>query len=80
MNGHSDSRPSQAVTALPIEFEALRPAPQLLPGESLDHYQALQAAIFQDIAPRSAIEWLLAIDSPNYLGRCNGIECCDTGF
>lgn len=30
--------------------------------KSLDQYRALQAVIFQDIAPRSAIEWLLAID------------------
>ncbi|WP_409192508.1 hypothetical protein [Bradyrhizobium sp. RDM4] len=34
----------------------------LLPGETLAHYQALRQAIFADIAPRSAIEWLLAVD------------------
>ncbi|RZN05386.1 hypothetical protein CWO91_30410 [Bradyrhizobium genosp. SA-3] len=49
-------------TALPVEFEALAPPPLLLPGEHLDHYQALRQAIFADLAPRSAIEWLLAID------------------
>ncbi|WP_439374568.1 hypothetical protein [Bradyrhizobium sp. DASA03120] len=49
-------------TALPVEFEALVPPPLLLPGESLEHYQALRQAIFADLAPRSAIEWLLAID------------------
>ena len=47
---------------LPIEFEALAPPPPLLPGERLDHYHALRQAIFADLAPRSAIEWLLAID------------------
>ncbi|MGY3343515.1 hypothetical protein ACVWYK_002284 [Bradyrhizobium sp. USDA 4470] len=49
-------------TALPVEFEALAPPPLLLPGESLEHYKALRQAIFADLAPRSAIEWLLAID------------------
>ncbi|BBO03834.1 MULTISPECIES: hypothetical protein [Bradyrhizobium] len=49
-------------TALPVELEALAPPPLLLPGEQLEHYQALQQAIFADLAPRSAIEWLLAID------------------
>lgn len=49
-------------TAPPVEFEALAPPPLLLPGESLEHYQVLRQAIFADLAPRSAIEWLLAID------------------
>ena len=40
----------------------LAPPPLLLPGESLDHYQALRHAIFADLAPRSAIAWLIAID------------------
>lgn len=62
MNGPFDNRQPQTITILPAEFKALNPPPQLLPGESLDHYHALQAAIFQDIAPRSAIEWLIAID------------------
>jgi hypothetical protein len=51
-----------SVSAMPVEFEALSPPPLLLPGESLDHYHALRQAIFTDLAPRSAIEWLLAID------------------
>ena len=34
----------------------------MLPGERLDHYHALRQAIFAGLAPRSAIEWLLAID------------------
>ncbi|WP_456705190.1 hypothetical protein [Bradyrhizobium sp. USDA 4449] len=56
--------PSRQVTAtaLPVEFEALAPPPLLLPGESLEHYELLRQAIFADLAPRSAIEWLLAID------------------
>ncbi|MCK1740390.1 hypothetical protein IVA80_05795 [Bradyrhizobium sp. 139] len=52
MNGPFDCRQPQIVTAVPIDPHS----------ESLDQYRALQAAIFQDIAPRSAIEWLLAID------------------
>lgn len=47
---------------MPSQFEALCPPPQLLPGENIDHYHAVQAAIFRDIEPQSAIEWLLAID------------------
>ncbi|MGY4291878.1 hypothetical protein ACVWXO_011144 [Bradyrhizobium sp. LM2.7] len=62
MSAPFESGQPQTVTDVPIEFDALYPAPQLLPGESLDHYRALQAAIFQDIAPQSAIEWLLAMD------------------
>lgn len=62
MNGLFQATRELAVTALPVEFEALAPPPQLLPGEHLDHYQTLRQAIFADLAPRSAIEWLLAID------------------
>ncbi|MGY3238683.1 MULTISPECIES: hypothetical protein [unclassified Bradyrhizobium] len=54
--------PSHQCTALPVEFEALAPPPLLLPGESLEHYELLRQAIFADLAPRSVIEWLLAID------------------
>lgn len=50
------------IAAVPPEFEVLCPLPQLLPGESIEQYHALQSIIFQDIAPRSAVEWLLAID------------------
>ena len=60
MNG--PFQPAQQLAALPAEFEVLAPPPLLLPGESLEHYQRLQQAIFADLAPRSAIEWLLVID------------------
>ncbi|MGY3549428.1 MULTISPECIES: hypothetical protein [unclassified Bradyrhizobium] len=62
MNGLLQTTSGLTVTALPVEFEALAPPPLLLPGEHLDHYQALRQRIFADLAPRSAIEWLLAID------------------
>lgn len=62
MNGLFQTARELTVTALPVEFEALAPPPLLLPGEHLEHYQALRQAIFADLAPRSAIEWLLAID------------------
>lgn len=62
MNGLFQATRELIVTALPVEFEALAPPPLLLPGKQLDHYQALRQAIFADLAPRSAIEWLLAID------------------
>ncbi|WP_369722547.1 hypothetical protein AB8Z38_00370 [Bradyrhizobium sp. LLZ17] len=62
MNGPFPTARPLTATALPIEFEALAAPPLLLPGESLEHYQMLRHAIFADLAPRSAIEWLLAID------------------
>ncbi|WP_342710764.1 hypothetical protein AAFG13_00235 [Bradyrhizobium sp. B124] len=51
-----------ATTTLPVALEVFAPPPLLLPGERLDHYHALRAAIFADLAPHSAVEWLLAID------------------
>ncbi|GEC55731.1 hypothetical protein ABIF38_007529 [Bradyrhizobium japonicum] len=62
MNGPVPAARQLAVAALPLELEALIPAPLLLPGESLEAYHALQQAVFADIAPRSALEWLLTID------------------
>lgn len=62
MNADLDRLQTHTVTALPTEIEAMRPPPQLLPGESIDHYHGLQAAVLRDINPRSAIEWLLAFD------------------
>ncbi|WP_245324611.1 hypothetical protein [Bradyrhizobium sp. AT1] len=62
MNGPLNLRQPQLTSVLPTQFEALCPPPQLLPGESIDHYQAIQAVIFRDLDPQSAIEWLLAID------------------
>lgn len=40
----------------------LHPPPLLLLGESLEHYQMLREAIFADLGPSSAVEWLLAMD------------------
>jgi len=62
MNGLFQTAHELAVTTLPVEFEALAPPPLLLAGEHLDHYLALRQTIFADLAPRSAIEWLLALD------------------
>ncbi|MCP3459189.1 hypothetical protein [Bradyrhizobium sp. CCGUVB23] len=62
MNGPFQTEQQLTAAVLPVEFEVLSPPPLLLPGEHLDHYQALRQAIFADLAPRSAIEWLLAID------------------
>lgn len=62
MNGPVDLRKPHPASILPPQYEALCPPPQLLPGENIDHYKALQAAIFRDLDPKSAIEWLLAID------------------
>lgn len=62
MNSTVDLRKPHPASVLPPQFEALCPPPQLLPGENIDHYQALQAVIFRDLDPQSAVEWLLAID------------------
>ncbi|EIG56967.1 MULTISPECIES: hypothetical protein [unclassified Bradyrhizobium] len=62
MNGSFQTADQLTATALPAEFEVLAPPPLLLPGETLAHYQALRQAIFADLAPRSAVEWLLAVD------------------
>lgn len=62
MNGPVNLPQPQSGSLLPPQFAALCPTPQLLPGENIDHYLALQAVIFRDLDPRSAIEWLLAID------------------
>ena len=62
MNAPFHTTQQLAVVTLPTEFESLAPPPLLLPGEKLEQYQMLRQAIFVDIAPRSAIEWLLAID------------------
>lgn len=60
MNGPVPAAHQLAVAAL--QLEALIPAPLLLPGESLEAYHLLRQAVFADIAPRSALEWLRAID------------------
>ncbi|WP_245477227.1 hypothetical protein [Bradyrhizobium guangzhouense] len=62
MNGPVETSQALAAGLVPVEFQALCPPPQLLPGESQAHYSALQAAVFRDLAPQSAIEWLFAID------------------
>lgn len=71
MNGLFQTAHELAVTALPVELEALAPPPLLLPGEDLGHYLALRQAIFANLAPRSAIEWLLAIDVAERSWRFN---------
>ena len=58
MNGPFQTAQQLTATVLPAEFEVLAPPPLLLPGENLERYHALRQAIFADLAPRSAIEWL----------------------
>lgn len=62
MNGPVNLPQPQSASLLQPQFAALCPTPQLLPRENIEHYLALQAVIFRDLDPRSAIEWLLAID------------------
>lgn len=53
---------SPTLSNLPAEFASLSVSPLMLPGESLEKYELMRQAIFADLAPRTAIEWLLAID------------------
>ena len=62
MNGPFESSQAQTAVLLPVEFQVLCLPPQLLPGEHQSDYDALQTAIFCDLQPQSAVEWLLAID------------------
>jgi hypothetical protein len=62
MNGPFQTVQQLTTTVLPAEFDVLAPPPLMLPGENLERYHALRQAIFADLAPRSVIEWLLAID------------------
>ncbi|MCP2218503.1 MULTISPECIES: hypothetical protein [Bradyrhizobium] len=62
MNGPAPVARQLAAAALTLELKALMPAPLLLPGESLEAYHALQQAVFADLAPQTALEWLLVID------------------
>jgi hypothetical protein len=78
MNGPFQTARELTASPLPVEFEVLAPPPLLLPGEHLDHYQTLRQAIFADLAPRSAIEWLLAIDVADCRGRSSATACCAT--
>ncbi len=62
MNGPVGNTQASVPISVPVGFEAFCPAPLLLPGENLEHYRALQSALFNDLSPQSAVEWLLAID------------------
>src|ERR1700751_2378566 len=62
MNAPFDRAQVIALPSMPAEFEVLAPPPLLLPGESLEQYHLTRQAILSEIAPRSAIEWLLVID------------------
>jgi hypothetical protein len=56
-------KPAGIVTDPPqLDLAALAPDPALLPAESMERYLFMREAILADIAPQSAIEWLLAID------------------
>jgi hypothetical protein len=56
MNSSSDT------VTIPPEFATANCKPLLLPGESVEAYEALRGAILSEIAPKSPIEWLLALD------------------
>jgi len=50
------------IVTLEQDLAALAPPPALLPEESIERNQRMRQAILSDITPKSAIEWLLAID------------------
>lgn len=51
-------------SVLPVEpyLSGLAPEPTLLPGESQERYRFIRGTILSDLSPRSAVEWLLAVD------------------
>lgn len=62
MNAPFNTSLEFANALLPAEFESLSSPPLLLPGEVLEKYELMRHAIFAELAPHTAIEWLLAID------------------
>lgn len=62
MNGLFQIATGATACIVPAELEVLRPEPLLLPGESREQYEILQRIIVGDLAPRSAVEWLIAFD------------------
>jgi hypothetical protein len=62
MNAPFNAAQNLPLSNLPAELEFLSPPPLLLPGESLKKYELMRQAIFADLAPQTAIEWLFAID------------------
>jgi hypothetical protein len=62
MNAPFNTPQPVATSWISRELEALVPRPMLLPDEVLEHYQLIRQAILAYIAPRSAIDWLLAFD------------------
>jgi hypothetical protein len=62
MNAPFDIMTDPTSLCMPEGLEAFARPPSLLPGERPEQYEALRDAIFREIAPRCAIEWLLAID------------------
>jgi hypothetical protein len=55
-------QPPVAALSLDADLAALAPPPTLLPGESIERYQFMRDAILSDIAPATALEWLVAVD------------------
>ena len=62
MNAPFNTSLEFANASLPAEFESLSSPPLLLPGEVPEKYELMRQAIFAELAPHTAIEWLLAID------------------
>jgi hypothetical protein len=62
MNAPFDITTDPTPFCMPEGLEAFARPPSLLPGERPEQYEALRSAVFCEIAPRCAIEWLLTID------------------
>ncbi|WP_247411942.1 hypothetical protein [Bradyrhizobium sp. 23] len=73
MNGPFSKATPAPASAIPVEFQALCPAPQLLPGESIDQYRALQAVIFREIAPNPRSSGCLPLMLRSCPGKCSDI-------
>jgi hypothetical protein len=62
MNAPFDITTDPTSFCMPEGLDVFARPPSLLPGEHPKQYEALRDAIFREIAPRCAIEWLLAVD------------------
>jgi hypothetical protein len=57
-----DQAHTGTVPSIPAELEQLAPPPLLLSGKSIQRYHLMRRAVLLELAPRSAIDWILATD------------------
>src|SRR5712664_3324495 len=61
-NDREAARASSASLTIPAELFVFSEPALLLPGESLDDYEAIRRMMVEDIRPETNIEWLWTLD------------------